>query len=82
MTARQPRRTRRRTPPAQSLPRPVGGGDLNGASPDSARTARRATGHREHHVTQDYSYIHKDLITVAAVGAIVLAFVVALSFRL
>jgi hypothetical protein len=33
-------------------------------------------------VTQDYSYIHKDLITVAAVGAIVLAFVVALSFRL
>lgn len=53
----------------------------------SARQRRRqqprraATfGQRTHHVTNDYSYVHRDLITVAVVGALVIAFIVAMSF--
>jgi hypothetical protein len=80
MTARQPRRTRRRNPPAATLPRPGVAPEANGAAPAAAHTARRAVGHREHHVTQDYSYVHKDLITVAFVGVVVIAFIIAMSF--
>jgi hypothetical protein len=38
--------------------------------------------HREHHVTNDYSYVHRDLLTVLGVGGIVVAFIVAMSFVL
>jgi hypothetical protein len=31
-------------------------------------------------VTKDYSYIHKDLLTVAVVGTAVIGFIVAMSF--
>jgi hypothetical protein len=101
MTARQPRRTRRRIAPPGSLPRPASADRpasddaLEGAEDalDTASTAaasptaarRTAPRHappavREHHVTEDYSYVHKDLYWVAAVGAITLAFIVIMSF--
>ena len=82
MTARQPRRTRRRAAPASSLPRPVASPSEDGES-EHSRTVRRNAAtlhHREHHVTRDYSHVHKDLITVAIVGAGVIGFIVAMSF--
>ena len=33
-----------------------------------------------HHVTTDYSYIHRDLLVAAVVGAVVIAFIVGMSF--
>lgn len=78
MTARPPRR-RRRQVPAVSLPRPTG----VGSEPESARgvrTTRSVGGHREHHVTTDYSYVHRDLITVAVVGVLVIGFIVGMSY--
>jgi len=81
MTARQPRRTRRRNAPPAALPRPSAAPETGVDSQVASRTARRASGHREHHVTQDYSYVHKDLVTVAFVGAVVIAFIIAMSFR-
>jgi hypothetical protein len=81
MTARQPRRTRRNTP-AAALPRPVA--EAESAVPELAaaatRRATRAAGPREHHVTNDYRYVRTDLLTVAAVGIIVIAFVAVMSF--
>lgn len=82
MTARQPRRTRRRVAPAASLPRPVVGDSEAGES-DHSRAVRKNAAllhHREHHVTKDYSHVHKDLATVAIVGAAVVAFIFAMSF--
>ncbi len=35
---------------------------------------------REHHVTTDYSYVHKDLWLVLGVTVITTAFIVAMSF--
>ena len=82
MTARQPRRTRRRVASSPStLPRPVA--DSEAAESDRSRQVRRnaaAIHHREHHVTKDYSHVHKDLVTVAVVGSVVLAFIVGMSF--
>jgi hypothetical protein len=49
---------------------------------DVRRASRIQTGHREHHVTTDYGYVHRDLITVAFVGVIVIGFIVAMSFVL
>ena len=51
-------------------------------SPAAARAAARRTAvhHREHHVTRDYSYVHKDLITVSIIGAFVVGFIVAMSY--
>ena len=43
---------------------------------------RRTTAHRQHHVTTDYGYIHKDLLTVAGVGVVVIGFIVGMSFIL
>ena len=83
MTARQPRRARRRAAPAQPLPRPVAGALAEAETPaaESHRAARHAPPRaREHHVTADYSYVHRDLLTVAGVGIIVIAFIVAMSF--
>ena len=79
MTARNPRRTRRRSIPGSSLPRPVRSEE--GADDQSPqRSVRHASGHREHHVTVDYSYVQKDLITVAIVGAVAIAFIIGMSF--
>jgi hypothetical protein len=80
MTARQPRRRRRAVPAASTLARPVPG--MADAPLSSLRGAarRHATRPREHHVTNDYSYVHKDLLTIAVVGVIVVAFILGMSF--
>lgn len=81
MTARQPRRSRRRiTAPAAALPRPVAGAEAEGQG--FARSARRAAPahHREHHVTKDYSHVKKDLLTILIVGLGSIGFIVAMSF--
>lgn len=80
MTARQPRRARRRTTPAASLPRPTAvGGEANVTESAAARAAATRH-HREHHVTKDYGYIHRDLLTVAGIGVVVIAFIIGMSF--
>jgi hypothetical protein len=80
MTTRQPRRARRRAAaPATGLPRPVA--TASGRTAPAERSAATLR-HREHHVTTDYSYVHKDLILVASVGSVVLAFIVGMSFVL
>jgi hypothetical protein len=92
MTARQPRRSRRRLAPAAALPRPANNvtAELEGvvnapttAAPTTAAsrgsTARRGQP-RDHHVTNDYSYVRKDLVTVAAVGVVVVGFIVGMSY--
>jgi len=79
MTARQPRRTRRRAAPTSSLPRPSASQELKGAA---SSPVRRRLGHREHHVTTDYRYVISDLATVAVVGGIAVAFIVGMSFLL
>jgi hypothetical protein len=77
MATRQPRRTRRRTPPATSLPRPAATAD-GAAAPAMRSSARRAAPahHRTHHVTTDYRYVRKDLTSIAVIGGISLAFIV------
>ncbi len=88
MTARQPRRARRRLAPASPLPRPSAVPAEESApaapalSPAAARAAARRTAvhHREHHVTRDYSHVHRDMVTVAIVGVIVVAFIVGMSY--
>jgi hypothetical protein len=88
MTARQPRRTRRRTTPASTLPRPLpvsGSTDTaeTATAPATRPTARRGPAQpRAHHVENDYRYVRTDLLTVAAVGAVVIAFVVGMSFAI
>ncbi|GMV84950.1 MAG: hypothetical protein AMXMBFR80_08070 [Dehalococcoidia bacterium] len=81
MTARQPRRSRRRVAaPAATLPRPVAGSEAEGQG--VARSARRAAPahHREHHVTRDYSHVKKDLLTILIVGVGSIGFIVGMSF--
>ncbi|MGE3075679.1 MAG: hypothetical protein AB7N24_18335 [Dehalococcoidia bacterium] len=82
MTSPQPRRTRRRAAPATSLPRPVSGSGGNALKTAGTAPVSTATGahHRQHHVTKDYSYVHRDLITVAVIGTAVVGFIVAMSF--
>ena len=82
MTARQPRRTRRRVAPAASLPRPVAGIEPTAADQRSQAVRRGANTlhHREHHVNKDYSHVHKDLITVSIVGTVILGFILSMSF--
>ncbi|MFN0148924.1 MAG: hypothetical protein ACKVT1_20665 [Dehalococcoidia bacterium] len=86
MTAPQPRRTRRRSVPAASLPRPVAveGVDRESGEPKAAsaspRPVRRGPTARPHHVTNDYRYVRTDLLLVAGVGAVAVAFVVGMSF--
>jgi len=82
MTARQPRRTRRRAAPAPSLPRPAAGVEVSEREKRSAAIRRNAAAlhHREHHVTKDYSHVTRDLLTVTGVGTAVLGFIVAMSF--
>jgi len=73
-----PRRTRRRNVPATSLPRPAVAGTED--TPEARSAGRIQVGHRQHHVTTDYGYIRRDLITVAVVGVVVIAFIVGMSF--
>ncbi len=88
MTARQPRRTRRRVAPTTTLPRPIPGtpeamemGASEAASPTTTTTrSRRTVHHREHHVTTDYSHVHRDLLTVLVIGVVVLGFIFGMSF--
>lgn len=76
MATRQPRRTRRRTAPATSLPRPKANEDAALAGATTPRSARRTAGHhRTHHVTTDYRYVRKDLTAIAVIGGIALAFI-------
>ncbi len=90
MTARQPRRTRRRSSPGTTLPRPVSApfaadeaAEAVREGPSSAvRTPRRPTHRREHHVTTDYGHVHRDLLTVLVIGLLVLGFIVGMSFVL
>lgn len=94
MTARQPRRARRRVPAASPLPRPVATDVVSDDSGDAAseagaparrrRTPARAPsfGQRTHHVTNDYSYVHRDLLTILGVTIIVMGFIIGMSFRL
>lgn len=79
MTERQTRRARRRVAPASSLPRPMTAEDA-ASGRTQARGAAPSLHHRTHHVTRDYSHIHKDLVTVAVVGVAVIAFIVGMSF--
>jgi hypothetical protein len=91
MAAPKTRRTRRRVVAPSQLPRPTGGdaptafpGEETAASrvapiPVKAPT-RRPLGVRAHHVTEDYSYVRSDLLLVAAVSVVSLAFVVGMSF--
>ncbi|MCZ2108989.1 MAG: hypothetical protein LC118_05390 [Dehalococcoidia bacterium] len=90
MTARQPRRARRRSAPATTLPRPsavapdsddaIEAGDTF-ATPTARRSTRRTQfRHREHHVEKDYSYVHKDLLAVLGIGIVCIAFILGMSF--
>jgi hypothetical protein len=81
MTARQPRRPRRRlTAPAAALPRPVTGMDADQQAERSRELRRAPARHREHHVTRDYSHVKKDLLTILVVGLGVVGFIVGMSF--
>jgi hypothetical protein len=88
MPARQARRPRRVVAPS-SLPRPTAAESFAddpvvhtpaAATPAPRSAPRRQLGVRAHHVTEDYGYVRKDLVLVAAISAISLGFVVAMSF--
>lgn len=74
MATRRPQRTRRRTAPAASLPRPLAG-DSAEATVNTTRSPLRPSRHRAHHVTTDYRYVRKDLVTIAVVGGVCTAFI-------
>ena len=66
---------------ADATPRPEGAPRIDaGLQAVAGHASRRSLGGRAHHVTADYSYVHRDLLTVAAIGAVVLAFIVGMSF--
>jgi hypothetical protein len=79
MATRQPRRTRRRTPPGAALPRPAAA-DAGSASAQRTSAVRRAPAHhRTHHVTTDYRYVRRDLTSIAVIGGISLGFIVGMA---
>lgn len=87
MTAQKPRRTRRRAVPASALPRPstverdaLAADEFDEDGAPSGRRAPATLHHRQHHVTKDYTYVHRDLLTILGVGIVVLAFIVTMSF--
>lgn len=49
---------------------------------ERSRVSSRRPGvpHREHHVTKDYSHVHRDLLTIAGVGVVTIAFIVGMTF--
>ena len=79
MTARQPRRTRRRVAPAAALPRPIGGSD-EAQRAAAVRRGASSLHHREHHVNKDYSHVKRDLATVTVVSVVIMAFIFGMSF--
>lgn len=82
----QPTRRRRRLPTSNVTHQERASGASNAAdsaAASSPRYQRRVPGQmREHHVTTDYSYVHKDLLLVLGVTAVTTAFIVAMSFVL
>lgn len=80
MTARQPRRARRRAAPAAALPRPTSTSTGSSLGESASLRSAATQHHREHHVTRDYSHIHRDLLTVLGIGVVVIAFIVGMSF--
>ncbi|MEX0784330.1 MAG: hypothetical protein WD557_16940 [Dehalococcoidia bacterium] len=79
MATRQPRRTRRRSAPATSLPRPTGAEAGTAAAGGATQSRRQVGHHRTHHVTTDYRYVRKDLVSIAVIGSIALAFIIAMA---
>ncbi|MGH2608084.1 MAG: hypothetical protein ACRDHF_03255 [Tepidiformaceae bacterium] len=79
MATRQPRRTRRRSAPATSLPRPAAAEEGAVAAPRASGSRRSAAHHRSHHVTTDYRYVRKDLTSIAVIGTIALAFIIGMA---
>lgn len=82
----QPTRRRRRLPTSNAPHQERTSGASTAADTAAAATPRyqrRVPGQmREHHVTTDYSYVHKDLILVLGVTVVTTAFIVAMSFIL
>lgn len=82
----QPTRRRRRLPTSNVPHQDRTPGASNAADTAAAvtpRYQRRVPGQmREHHVTTDYSYVHKDLLLVLGVTVVTTAFIVAMSFIL
>lgn len=78
MTTRRPQRQRRRTAPATSLPRPAAAEAAVG--PAGPRAPGRSSRHRAHHVTTDYHYVRRDLLTIIGVGGACLAFIFGMAF--
>lgn len=84
MATRSPRTRRRATGTPLPRPTPSADGPLT-ASPAMASApvvpaAGRPSRGREHHVTNDFSYVRGDLLSVGVIGVVVLGFIVALSF--
>ena len=73
MSSRRPRRQRRRRDRGSTLPRPGATPTPQPASPTAARIPDQTP--REHHVATDYRYVRRDLVAVAVVSVITLAFV-------
>ena len=78
MATRRPQRTRRRTAPATSLPRPTAT-EPTGAPVNVGRGAVRASRHRAHHVTTDYHYVRKDLLSIVVLGGVCAGFIVGMA---
>jgi hypothetical protein len=79
MTARQPRRARRRNVPSESLPRLRPG---DGTRESSAPTSTTRANQRVHHVTDDYSYVRSDMVLVGIFSAVTLGFIIVMNFIL
>ncbi len=76
MSSRKPRRQRRRPRErASTLPRPGAAAQATAAAP--ARIPEQTS--PEHHVATDYRYVRRDLVAVAAVSVITLAFVLVMA---
>lgn len=76
MTSRRPKRRRRER--GSTLPRPTGGPAVAPSTSEAAATG--GISKRERHTKTDYSYVRTDLMGVAAVAAVTLAFVIAMAF--
>ncbi len=80
MAATRSPRTRRRAT-GSPLPRPAHTeGPTEAIERAHVAPPKPAARVREHHVTNDFSYVHGDLAAVAAIGAVALAFIVGMSF--
>ena len=75
MTARQPRRTRRRNVPADSLPRLRPGDARPGNASGDAQAASGRSRVREHNVTSDYRYVRTEMVAIGIVSVVTFGFV-------